>query len=88
MVQQRDDTDYHDTVEMAYAAPINTEAHAASRKRLEISQEQLEHLRFLFFSWTKIAKLLGVSTSTLQHRRREFGMAARFEQYSELSDDE
>ena len=88
MIQERDDTDYHDTVEMAYAAPINIEANGAGRKRLEISQEQLEHLRSLFFSWTKIAKLLGVSTSTLQRRRREFGMAARFEEYSELTDDE
>ena len=88
MIQERDDTDYHATVDMAYAAPINIEAHGAGRKRLEISQEQLEHLRSIFFSWTKIAKLLGVSTSTLQRRRREFGMAARFEEYSELTDDE
>ena len=40
--------------------------------RLEISKRQIECLRELHFSWTKIAELLGVSTKTLRRRREEF----------------
>ena len=37
--------------------------------RLEISKRQIECLRELHFSWTKMAELLGVSTKTLRRRR-------------------
>ena len=40
--------------------------------RLEISKRQIEFLRELHFSWTKIAELLGISTKTLQRRHVEF----------------
>ena len=40
--------------------------------RLEILKREEEILRKLHFPWTKIAKLLGISTKTLQRRRDEF----------------
>ncbi|XP_028418442.1 uncharacterized protein LOC114543789 [Dendronephthya gigantea] len=40
--------------------------------RIEISKRQIECLRELHFSWTKIAELLGISLKTLQRRREEF----------------
>ena len=46
------------------------------RPRLDISQEQLEYLRSLSFSWTEIVFLLGVSRMTVYRRRREYGMPA------------
>ena len=46
----------------------------------------MEHLRSLYFSWEAIAGILQVSISTLQRRRKEFGLSDSA--YSEISDDE
>ena len=54
----------------------------------DISKDQLEHLRSLFFSWPKIADMLQVSVSTIQRRRKEFGLHDKFESYSDITDDE
>eukprot|EP00112_Aurelia_sp_Birch-Aquarium-sp1_P010537 Seg2246.4 transcript_id=Seg2246.4/GoldUCD/mRNA.D3Y31 product="hypothetical protein" protein_id=Seg2246.4/GoldUCD/D3Y31 len=89
LIDGRDDMDYEDYVNVAYSTRVlDNGAGNRGRKRLCITQEQLEHLRSLFFSWEKIASLLGVSISTLQRRRREFGLSDRFEHYSEISDDQ
>ena len=58
------------------------------RRRYDISKDQLEHLRSLYFSWQKIADMLQVSVSTIQRRRREFGLSDEFERYSDITDDE
>ena len=56
------------------------------RKRYEITKEQLEHFRSLYFSWEAIAGILQVSVSTLHPRREEFGL--RDSSFSDISDDE
>ena len=58
------------------------------RRRYDISKDRLEHLRSLYFSWQKIADMLQVSVSTIQRRRREFGLSDEFERYSDITDDE
>ena len=58
------------------------------RRRYDISKDQLEHLCSLYFSWQKIADMLQVSVSTIQRRRREFGLSDEFERYSDITDDE
>ena len=44
------------------------------RPRFDIGREQLEYLASLSFTWTDIARLLGVSRMTVYRRRRELGM--------------
>lgn len=46
------------------------------------------YVRSLHFSWEKIAQLLHTSVSTVQRRRRAFGISEEFEQYSVISDHE
>ena len=72
----------------AYSTPVTTMECGPGRKRYDISRDQLEHLRSLFFSWQKIADILQVSVSTIQRRRREFGLVDEFERYSDIRDDE
>lgn len=47
------------------------------RPRFGVSVEQLEYLASLSFSWSKIAKMLGISRMTLYRRRVQFGMLQR-----------
>lgn len=86
--QSEDAANYTDPFDVAYAASANNIAQGPGRKRLDITKAQLEYLRSFYFSWSKIANLLGVSISTLQRRRREFGLDERFEKYSPISDNE
>ena len=48
------------------------------RPRFTITPNQLFYLASLSFSWSTIAKMLGISRMTLYRRRVEFGMARRF----------
>ena len=47
---------------------------AKGRPKFQITQEQLEYLFSLSFSWSGIAMLLGISRMTLFRYRREFNM--------------
>lgn len=59
----------------AYQAPVmQPRPHAQGRPRYLISQNQLEHLSSMGFSWTEISSLLGVSRMTIYRRCREYGM--------------
>ena len=58
------------------------------RPRLVIPQEQLEGLRSLGFSWTNIAKMLGVSERTIRRRRETFDMPSTGQAFSQIDDDE
>ena len=71
-----------------YSAGVTSTQLAPGRRRYDISKDQLEHLRSLFFSWQKIAYMLQVSVSTIQKRRKEFGLNDKFESYSDITDDE
>eukprot|EP00794_Sanderia_malayensis_P008539 gene8539-9451_t len=82
-----DAPNYSDPFDLAYSTKSSAQE-GPGRRRLEITKDQLEYLRSFYFSWSKIANLLGVSVSTLQRRRREFGLDERFERYSAISDDE
>lgn len=57
------------------------------RPKLDISQEQLEKLLEMQFDCPKIAKLLGVSLSTIRRRMTEYGLSVK-SCYSTLSDQE
>ncbi|XP_044171565.1 uncharacterized protein LOC122955897 [Acropora millepora] len=60
---------------------------SAGRPRYLISAEQLQFLRDLHFSWTKIAKILGLSRKTINRRRQELGMSLELS-WSRISDNE
>lgn len=42
----------------AYSTSVTTTQFGLGRRRFDISRDQLEHLRSLFFSWKKIANML------------------------------
>ena len=44
------------------------------RPKFQISQNQLEYLASLSFTWSEVARILGVSRMTIYRRRVEFGM--------------
>jgi len=44
------------------------------RPRFNVTANQLAYLTSLSFTWTQIAKMLGISRMTLYRRRAEFGM--------------
>lgn len=64
------------------------EGQGPGRPALNITKEQMEYVPSLHFSWEKIAQLLHTSVSTVQRRRRAFGITEEFEQYSVISDHE
>lgn len=47
---------------------------AIGRPRIEIQKEDIDNLRALNFSWTKIAKILGVSRQTLYRRLEDYNI--------------
>ncbi len=52
---------------------------------LEVSIEEIEYLRELHFSWTKISELIGISRSTLYRRLEEEGIN-RSSTYTNITD--
>ena len=54
--------------QLHFVCPTNAENGGKGRPRLAIPQEQLEGLHSLGFSWTGIAKMLGVSERTIRRR--------------------
>ena len=59
--------------ETSYTAPVNRSTDRG-RPKFMITEEQIQYLRSMCFSWVQIAKLLGVSYMTVYRRRLEFGM--------------
>lgn len=57
-----------------YSCPTENSG-SAGRPRYVISAQQLQFLRDLHFSWTKIAKILGVSRKIINRSRQELGMS-------------
>ena len=56
------------------------------RPALIVQREQIEFLRELHFPWVKIARILGISESTLRRRRCELQLSDDDDQnFSELS---
>jgi len=54
------------------------------RPKLDITKEEIIQLKHLNYSWTEIAKLLGVSRQTLYRRLQEFGIDSS--KYTNISD--
>ena len=57
------------------------------RPRFSVSKSQIEGLRDLGFTWSKIAAMIGVSRITLHRRIRELGLEEET-RYSEIDDQE
>ena len=68
-IECRNNVDFCDSLDISYSVPIDLSQTGRGRKRYEITKDQLEHLRSLYFSWEVIARILRVSLSTLQRRR-------------------
>lgn len=47
---------------------------ASGRPRIEVKKEDIKALRALNSSWTKIARMLGISQQTLYRRLYEYGI--------------
>ena len=62
--ENRKDADSYDALEVSYSAPLNLTQPGRGRKRYEITKDQVEHLRSLYFSWEAIAGILQISVST------------------------
>ena len=58
----------------SYLPPLLRQEHVRGRPSFEISRDQLIYLSSLSFTWTEIAKLLGVSRMTIYRRRCEFDL--------------
>ena len=59
------------------------------RPKIEVSKEQLEFLRSLHFNWRTIAKILGVSITTITRKREEFGLNVDYDlQWSQISSED
>ena len=86
-MEKSEKADLNNGDDFAYCAPLQLTL-GLGRKPYDISKEQVEYLRSLSFPWTKIAAILQVSISTLQRRRKEFGVSDELEKYSDISDDE
>ena len=65
----------------------NSNARSRGRPRFSISKSQIEGLRDLGFTWSKIAAMIGVSRITLHRRIRELGLEEET-RYSEIDDQE
>jgi len=48
-IESRDNADFYDTLEVSYSAPLNLAQPGRGRKCYEITKDQVEHLRLLFF---------------------------------------
>ena len=62
-------------------------ARSRGRPRFSVSKSQIEGLRDLGFTWSKIAAMIGVSRITLHRRIRELGLEGET-RYSEIDDQE
>jgi hypothetical protein len=86
MIENSNTADFDDEIDVCYSTPLDTTRVGLGRKHFEISKDQLEHLRSLYFSWEKISSILQVSLSTIRRRRIEFGLSETFEKYSSVTD--
>ena len=57
--------------------PPTVHTRRRGRPRFDVTQEQIEHLRYLSFSWTSICSMLGISRMTLYRRKKEYGISSR-----------
>jgi len=48
-IESRDNADFYDTLEVSYSAPLNLAQPGRGHKCYEITKDQVEHLRLLFF---------------------------------------
>ena len=69
----KDMLDAHEWSPHAYRA-VAVPTGARGRPRFQITQEQLEYLCSLSFSWNDISEMLGVSRMTIYRYRRDFNM--------------
>ena len=72
------------TASISFACPT-TKLTGSGRPVIVVEREQIEFLREMHFSWVKIARLLGISESTLRRRRRELNLNDDNENWTALS---
>ena len=71
-------------IQFGYIAPSSA-MRGPDRPRIIIQYEQIEFLRELQFSWAKIACLLGVSESTIHHKRNEYNIPEEHNSWTTIS---
>lgn len=69
-----DQLDAHIENNEGYRAPQIAGRAGRGRPQFLISQDQLEYLQSLNFTWSEIGHMLGVSRMTIYRRRRDFGI--------------
>ena len=72
-----------EAVGTGYTCPL-TRTGRRGRPRYTVQKSQIEFLREKRFSWVRIAKLLNISTRTLQRNREQLGITD--EPYTNISD--
>ena len=50
LIESYDNADFYDALDISYSAPMHLSQTGRDRRRYEITKEQLEHLRSLYFS--------------------------------------
>ena len=66
---------------------VTINRNGVGRPTLDVSQELLETLHFqVGFSWSQIARNLGISESTLRRRRRSFQIPSSQQSFLNISD--
>ena len=77
-----------DSLFMGFSCRTTKAEIGPGRPQVEVSKEQLEFLRLMHFSWSKIANILGVSLSTINRKREYWQMNDEISQWSQISDEE
>lgn len=66
---------------------FHSDEKARGRPRFNVTKAQIERLREIGFSWTKVGQLIGVSRVTLYRRRQDLGLG-EMHGYSKMTDAE
>ena len=75
-----------DALFLGFTCPTRKTENGSGRPQIAVSKEQLDFLRSMHFSWSNIAKLLGVSLSTITRKREQWNMNEETSQWSQISE--
>ncbi len=67
--------DYLEDYDTGHTNVQSRHRQARGRPRYSIGKQQIEYLRSMYFSWTEISEMFGVSYMTIYRRRMEYGIS-------------